>query len=143
MALGNPLVQDGCYKSKLKTNPTDVRLFQVLEEALEELNDYNAYLEATDELYGALEQIEEEGEEPEDGTLPEYGHLQIATMVKNHFLHGEMTQDSKLLQWGKVNDTLGFIHVMTMWLHDDLKIPQAMILKKIKNNSGSRFKVGS
>lgn len=119
-------------RKKLETNPTALNLYQVLDETLEVLNDNHAYLEASNEVYEALENMSkmENEEEEETTSLPEYGDLQIAGMVKDHFLQEEMTKDSKLIQWGKINDTLGYIQVMTMWLHADLKIPQALVDEK-------------
>ncbi len=131
----NEIDWDSIYqvqKRKLKTEPSDVNLYRLLEETLEILNDNHAYLEATDEVYEALEQIEkqEAEEEATSEKLPEYGDLQVAGMVKNHHLRQEMTQDSKLIQWGALTDSIGYIQIMTMWLHADLDIPQTLIDEK-------------
>lgn len=120
-------------KGKLEANPTEITLYNVLDETLDKLNDNHAYLEATDELYAALEEEEEEDEEgeeePKGDDLAEYGDLQIAGMVKDQFLQEELTKDSKLIQWGKLTDDIGYIQVMTMWLHADLNVPQDLIEK--------------
>lgn len=121
-------------KAKLKANLTDINLYHVLDETLETLNDNHGYLEASDELYETLEQLETEEEnevaEANVESLPEYGDLQIALMVKDHHLKEELTKDSKLIKWGKLTDSIGYIQIMAMWLHADLNIPQEMIDEK-------------
>lgn len=116
-------------KGKLNENTTDVDLYKVLEETLEKLNDNHAYLEATDEVYEALEAQEpdEQNDISNVEDLPEYGDFQIAAMVAKHHLKEEMTKDSWLVQWGKLNDTIGYIQVKSMWLYADLDIPETLI----------------
>ena len=38
-----------------------------------------------------------------------------------------MTKDSKFIQWGMINDGMGFIQVKTMWLYADLGLSQGLI----------------
>ena len=120
-------------KNKIVENPTDVKLYQVIEETLELLNDNHAFLEATDEVYEALEKesTQEEKEVSASEELPEYGDIQVARMVTKHHLQEELTKDYAtwlpLIQWGKLNDTIGYIQVETMWLFADLDISEKQI----------------
>ena len=115
-------------KQKLINSPSEVALYQIIDETLSLLNDNHAYLEADESVYEALEKLEEEMlEEDDKSALPEYGDFQIAAMVAKHHLQEEQTKDSWLIQWGKLTDEIGYIQVKGMWLYADLEIPQALI----------------
>ena len=116
-------------KRKLTSSSTEVELYQVLEETLELLNDNHAYLEATDEVYEALEELETNSLEEVNvsDNLPEYGDFQVAQMVSKHHMIEEMTKDSWLIEWGKLTNSIGFIQIKAMWLYADLDIPQELI----------------
>ena len=110
-------------KSKLTEASTDVELYKVIEETFEQLNDNHAFLEASEEVYEALESeyVEEETASEE---LPEYGDFVVAKMVAAHHLQEELTKDSWLMQWGKMTDDRGYIQVKAMWLYADFEIPE-------------------
>lgn len=121
-------------KDKIIENPTDVQLYKVIEETLEILNDNHAFLEATDDVYKELDKLssmEDDDYENEKEDLPEYGDIQIARMVTKHHLQEELTKDYAswlpLIQWGKLNDDIGYIQAQTMWLFADLDISEKRI----------------
>ena len=113
-------------KAKLKEGSTNMELYQVIEETLEKLNDNHGFLEATKDVYEALEnQISEE--ESDSNGLAEYGDFQLAKMVAEHHLQEEMTKDSWLIQWGKMTDNIGYIQLKAMWLFADLDVSKELI----------------
>lgn len=135
-------------RGKLSQESSDVELYKVIEETLELLNDNHAYLEATDAVYEALESealeaaaLEAEAleasqgseidttyeQESKDEALREYGDFEVAQMVATHHLKEEMTQDSWLIQWGMLQEGIGFIEVKSMWLYADLDIEKDLI----------------
>lgn len=115
-------------KDKLSENPSDIQLYKVLDETLTLLNDNHAYLEASEAVYQSLEQLEnEEQEDAPTDNLPEYGDFQIANMVSDHYLKKDMTKDSWLIKWGKMEENIGYIQVKAMWLYADLEMPQSLI----------------
>ena len=116
-------------KSKLKQTSTQAELFLVIEETLEILNDNHRFLEANEEVYEQLDALETEEEEEEaDGTeLPELGDFPVARLVSKHHMKEEMTEDSWLLEWGKMTDQIGFIQVKAMWLYGDLDLPKQLV----------------
>jgi len=114
-------------KTKLQKDPTNARLYVILEETLEKLNDNHAYLEADEEVYAAVEKWVDGGDKIQSDSLPEYGDFQIAEMVSKHHLQEEMTEDSWLIQWGTLSDGIGYIQVKAMWLFAALEIPEALI----------------
>ncbi|WP_046745518.1 S41 family peptidase [Kordia zhangzhouensis] len=132
----NQIDWDSLYisqKSKLTSQSTELEFYQVIEETLELLGDNHAFLEASDSLYEALEASSTEKEKIEDSTekLSEYGDIQVAGMVANHHLQEDLTRDYRLrfplIQWGKMNDSIGYIQVKTMWLFANLEVPQQRI----------------
>ena len=116
-------------KNKLSPASTDAELYLVIEETLELLKDNHAYLEARDQVYEALEQLEISSHEEnvESNILPEYGDFQVAQMVSKHHMVEEKTKDSWLIEWGKLTDSIGFIQIKAMWLYANLDIPQPLI----------------
>ncbi len=115
-------------RSKLGETPTDIQLYTVLEETLELLNDNHAFLEASDDLYNALQEVTTEKDESDSGiTLPTYGDFQVADLVAKQYLENDMTKDSWLIKWGTMNDGVGYIQIKSMWLYADLEIPKTLI----------------
>lgn len=114
-------------REKLNTNSTDAELYQVIEETLEKLNDNHAFLEATDELYEELEELSVEEEEAIEDELPEYGDFPVAKMVAAQFMEEELTNGTQLIQWGKINEEVGFIQIKAMWLYADIDIPESLV----------------
>jgi hypothetical protein len=117
-------------KSKIQTEPTNINLYQIIDETLEELNDNHAYLEADEKTYQQLDKLEEQNTKEENipsKELKEYGDFQIAEMVTQHHLEEEYTKDSWLIKWGRLKDSIGYMQVKAMWLYADLDIPQELI----------------
>jgi len=120
-------------KGKLTEKSTDVELYQVIEETLELLNDNHAFLEATEEVNNELEKQsnKEQKEETDTKNLPEYGDFEVAGIAAKHHLQVDLTRDYKfqfpLIQWGKMNDDVGYIQVKSMWLFADLDVPKKRI----------------
>ena len=117
-------------KNKLKKSSSDAELYIVIQETLDKLNDNHAYLEAPDNVYEEVERLSEETDSGKNNELQQYGDFVVANMVSKYYLEKDMTKDSWLLQWGKLNDTIGYIQIKAMWLYADLKIPEDLIEKK-------------
>ncbi|MEM1321399.1 MAG: S41 family peptidase [Bacteroidota bacterium] len=115
-------------KAKVAKSPTEAQLYSVLEETLEKLNDNHAYLEATEAVYEAAEQLAKERNEEEmeeEESLPELGDFQVADQVAEHYLQEEMTKDSWLMKWGKLTDKIGYVQIKSMWLYADMKLSKS------------------
>ncbi|WP_020571131.1 S41 family peptidase [Neolewinella persica] len=59
--------------------------------------------------------------------LPSYGDFPVADMVTDHHLEEEMTNDSWLVRWGRLKDSIGYIQVKAMWLFADLDLSKEQI----------------
>jgi len=115
-------------KSKITSKTTEAELYLVLEEMLDSLNDNHGYVEPTDEVYELAEKLKKEVKKTEQ--LKEYGDLEIAELVAEHYLEENLTQDSWLVKWGKMKNNIGYIQVNAMWLYADLNLSDSIIQEK-------------
>lgn len=126
-----PKIQEQ-QRQKLNSKSSDVELYQVIEETIELLNDNHGYLEATDEVYEAIELLESDANEPDTNESElveeerEYGDFEVAGLVTKSYLTEEMTKDSWQIQWGKMENNIGYIQIKLMWLYAKLDIPKEL-----------------
>jgi len=124
----NKINWDSLYnsqKSKITKKTTDVELYLVLDELINKLNDNHGDIQPTDEIYEQAEKLNPEVEE--NVQLKEYGDFQIAQMVAEKFLEENMTENSRLIKWGKTKNNIGYIQVKAMWLFGDLNLSDSLI----------------
>ncbi len=115
-------------KQKLKSNPTDLNLYKTLEETLEIINDNHAFLEASTEVQALVDELDKnEVQNPSNKQLQEYGDFQIAHMVAENHMVENMTKDSWLINWGEMENNIGFIQVKSMWLYADLDLSESLV----------------
>lgn len=114
-------------RKKITRETTDAELFRVLDETLVLLKDNHAYLEAPGTDFQFAESPDEGDSQSSATALPEYGDFQVAQLVASHHLEEDRTADSRLIQWGRLNDSIGYMQVKAMWLFAELEIPQADI----------------
>ena len=115
-------------KKRITKNPTEVELYLVLDNILTTLGDNHGYVEPSDEVYEAAEQLQSKDEvEDANSTLEEYGDFQIAQMAAKAYLEEDMTKDSWLISWGKMNDNIGYVQIKSMWLYADLNLSDSII----------------
>jgi hypothetical protein len=116
----------GQQLSKLSVDPTEFRLYEILEETLELLNDNHGYLETDTDFYERLE-----ANSPPSGTTDdqndrkEYGDFEVANIVSEVYLSEEKTRESNLIRWGMLDTATGYVQIKAMWLFADLNIPES------------------
>ncbi len=113
-------------RQKLAKNPTDLYLYQVIEETLAILHDNHGFIEADASVARQLDSIAAI-EEIEQETVNELGDFQVADKVAANHLVTDMTKDSWLLKWGDMGNDIGYIQVKAMWLYAKLDIPKTRI----------------
>jgi len=127
----NTVDWDSWYNKKveqIRKSPTDLTLYQIMEETLEEINDNHGSFEATKEVYEKLEKLQDSVPSMEvEEELPEIGDFQVAGEVAKHHLIEELTRDSFILQWGKLTESIGYIQVKAMFLLTDLGMSKELI----------------
>ena len=124
----NQISWDSLYqqqKSKLNRQSSDAELYVVLEETFALLNDNHAFLEAPDDVYEQLEANQPANAQPIE--LEEYGDFQIANLVADHYLVEDLTKDSWLIKWGKMENNIGYVQIKAMWLYADLNLPDSLV----------------
>ncbi len=113
-------------RAKLAAYPTEFRLYEILEETLELLNDNHGYLEADAAFYERLE-ANSPPSETTDGQndRKEYGDFEVANIVSEVYLSEEMTRESNLIRWGMLDTATGYVQIKAMWLFADLNIRES------------------
>jgi len=112
------------YKNKITTKTTEPELYLIMDTMITELHDNHGSIEPTDEVYEAVENLDTI---ISGSNLKEYGDFTIANMVAEHFIEEDLTKDSWLIKWGKLQDNIGYIQVKAMMLHGDLDLPEVLI----------------
>lgn len=114
-------------KRKLDSNSTDTDLYIVLDEILRLIKDNHGQVEPTEDVYEKSMLINPNKESSEK--LKEYGDFEIAQIVSDKFLEKDLTTDSKLVQWGMMDENIGYIQIKAMWLFADLNLVDSLIAK--------------
>lgn len=128
----NQMNWDALYteqRDKLNPQSTDAQLYLVIEETLEKLNDNHAFLEASEEVSVSVDEILNENNADTESyvdNLSEYGDFTVAETVTKHHLQEKLTEDSWLINWGKLTKDIGYVQVKAMWLFADLDIPERL-----------------
>lgn len=112
-------------RNKITPNSTQVELYVILQEMVDRLNDNHGYIEPTDEVYELADKQNSENEKTEQ--QKEYGDFEIAGLVAEHHLKENLTKDSWLVKWGKMEANIGYIQINAMWLFADLKLSDNLV----------------
>jgi carboxyl-terminal processing protease len=92
---------------------------------IESLNDNHGSIEPTDEVYKQAEQLNIENEDIEN--LNWYGDFQIAGLVADYYLKENLTKNSWLINWGKMENNIGYIQIKSMFLYADLSLNDSLV----------------
>lgn len=112
-------------KEKINPNTTEVELYLIMQDVIDILKDNHGYIEPSDKVYELVE--EQNSKDEETNSLKEYGDFEIAGLVANHYLKENLTQDSWLIEWGKMENNVGYIQIKTMFLYGDLSLNDSLI----------------
>lgn len=112
-------------KRKINPNTTEVELYLIIREMIDNLKDNHGSVEPTDEVYEVAESQNVEDEETEQ--RKEYGDFQIAGLVADHYLKEDLTEDSWLINWGKMEGNIGYIQIKAMFLYGDLNLSDQLV----------------
>tara|TARA_R110000868_G_scaffold178452_2_gene418123 strand:- start:3959 stop:5386 length:1428 start_codon:yes stop_codon:yes gene_type:complete len=127
----NKIDWDSLYinsKNKINSKSTEVDLYLVMEGMIEKLKDNHGSIEPTDEVYELAEnQIQSEIAAEETEELKEYGDFEIAGMVADYYLKEDLTKDTWLMKWGKMENNVGYIQIKAMFLYADLNLNDSLV----------------
>jgi carboxyl-terminal processing protease len=95
---------------------------------IEKLKDNHGSIEPTDEVYESAEnRIQPKLVEQEREELKEYGDFEIAGIVADYYLKEDLTKDTWLMKWGKMENNVGYIQIKTMFLYADLNLNDSLV----------------
>ncbi len=112
-------------KSKLTSSTSEVELYLLMQKMIDSLNDNHGYIEPTDKVYEMVQNQNSIVEKTEP--QKEYGDFEIAELVAEHHIDENLTKDSWLVKWGKMEGNIGYIQVNAMWLFADINLPESLV----------------
>ena len=108
----NKINWDSLYKTskeKINSNTTEVELYLVIQEMIDSLKDNHGSIEPTEEVYEKAEQLNVLNEESEE--FKRYGDFEVAGLIADYYLKENLTKDSWLINWGKMENDIGYIQI--------------------------------
>lgn len=115
-------------KNKIDSKSTEVDLFLIMENMIEKLKDNHGSIEPTDKIYELIDNLSQsESKEKETSRLKEYGDFKISGMVAKHYLKEDLTKNSKLIKWGKMENNVGYLQIKAMFLYADLNLDNSLV----------------
>ncbi|MDI9311977.1 MAG: S41 family peptidase [Limnohabitans sp.] len=127
----NKIDWDNLYinsKNKINSKSTDVDLYLVMEDMIEKLKDNHGSIKPTNDVYESAEKrIQPKLVEQESEELKEYGDFEIADIVADYYLKEDLTKDTWLIKWGKMEKNVGYIQIKTMFLYADLNLNDSLV----------------
>ena len=112
-------------RKKINSNTTEVELYLIIQKMIDSLKDNHGYIEPTERVYELAENQNNVNEKAEQ--QKEYGDFEIAGLVAEHYLKENLTKDSWLVKWGKMEDDIGYIQINAMWLYADLNLSDSLV----------------
>jgi len=112
-------------KEKINSNTTEVELYLVIQEMIDSLRDNHGSIEPTDEVYEKAEQLNIPNEDTEE--FKWYGDFEVAGLVADYYLKENLTKDSWLINWGKMENNIGYIQIKTMFLYADISLNDSLV----------------
>ena len=90
-----------------------------MENVLAAVNDNHGYLDVPDEVVELAEALGPDSPSFADASTAQkqYGDFEVAGLAAESFLAEDLTTDSWLLKWGKMENGMGYIQVITMFLY--------------------------
>ncbi|MBK8566823.1 MAG: S41 family peptidase [Saprospiraceae bacterium] len=127
----NKIDWDNLYitsKNKINSKSTEVDLYLILEDMIGKLKDNHGSIEPTDEVYESAEKrIQPKLVGQERKELKEYGDFEIADIVADYYIKEDLTKDTWLMKWGRMENNIGYIQIKTMFLYADLNLNDSLV----------------
>lgn len=112
-------------KEKINSKTTEVELYKIMQGVIDSLKDNHGYIEPTDNIYNLAEK--QNNKEKQVNQLKEYGDFEIADLVAKHYVKENLTKDSWLINWGKMENNAGYIQIKTMFLYGNLSLNDSLV----------------
>jgi carboxyl-terminal processing protease len=127
----NKIDWDSLYinsKNKINSKSTQVDLYIIMQDMIERLKDNHGSIEPTDEVYELAEnKIQPKLDKEETEELKKYGDFEIADIVADYYLKEDLTKNTWLIKWGKMENNVGYIQIKAMFLYADLNLNDSLV----------------
>jgi len=118
------------YRSKVTSNTSSAELYRIMEDMLNEFNDGHIGLEAPEEIEeaAALLVVADTGTEKSVNTsnIKRYGNHEVSNLVARKYVENLQSRANKMLQWGRINDTIGYVQINQMFGFGDYKLADSL-----------------
>jgi C-terminal processing protease CtpA/Prc len=112
-------------KKKITEQTTEAELYLIMDKMITTLNDNHGSIEPTDDVYEQTELMTASSDS--NPVLKEYGDFGIAQLVSDNFIDEDLTNDSWLLNWGKMKNNVGYIQIKAMMLYAELGLSEELV----------------
>ena len=103
------------YRPRVTPTTSPPELYAIMEEMLDSFSDGHIYLSAPDSIEEAAEELDsspEEEQEIDDALI--YSNHQVADAIADHYLKNKNSRRNKMVQWGILDDAVGYIQLNQM-----------------------------
>jgi len=125
----NGINWDSFYKTakgKINSKTTEVELYLIMQEMIDGLKDNHGSIEPTDEVYELAEQLNTEDID-DTNENKWYGDFEVAGLVADYYLKEDLTKNTWLMKWGKMENNVGYIQIKSMFLYADLNLDESLV----------------
>lgn len=126
----NKINWDSLYKTtkaKINSKTTEVELFLILQKMIESLKDNHGSIEPTDEVYKSAENRIQPKLVEQEKKIKNYGDFEVAGLVSDYYLKENLTKKSSFIDWGKMENNVGYIQIKSMYLYGDLSLNDSLV----------------
>lgn len=115
------------YRPMVTSKTTDAELYRILEDMLDEFNDGHIGLEAPETIEEAATMLVTSDEIKEEPTPKKrYRNHQVSNMIAEKYLENMKSRANKMLQWGTINDTIGYLQINQMFGFANYNLPDSL-----------------
>lgn len=121
------------YRARVDSSTSDVELFVVLNDMLEEIGDGHVGLEPSDEVMEQLVALEEEKEDSSSTDEPAQPSVhsirqQLKSDITDRYLASTSHYNSGVVRWGMMQDDVAYVQLNWMLLLADVDLPDTLDL---------------
>ena len=103
------------YRPRVTPSTSPPESYAIMEEMLDAFNDGHIYLSAPDSIEDAAGVFKSSTEEVQvGGDALAYSNHQVADAIADHYLKNKNSRRNKMVQWGILDDAVGYIQLKQM-----------------------------
>jgi len=118
------------YRSKVTPNTSPAQLYRIIKDMLDEFNDGHIGIDAPEEIKAAAALLTNADDNTEVSTstlsAKRYGNHEVSNLVARKYVENLKSRANKMLQWGKINDTIGYVQINQMFGFGDYQLADSL-----------------